>query len=117
MKMTEPKNQKSSQPTTKKVELKEKFVNNVRLQYKVIEYDRLAGNMTYEYMANNNTYKVYVKYNDDRGKFHALVEFEDKRQSLSFFEKADTALQNLELWIALLNGGVQETKKNKMVGD
>lgn len=110
-------NQKSSQPNNKKVEWNTKFVNNVKLEYAVIEYDRIAGNMMYKYKANNNEYDVYVRYNDDRGKFHALVAFEGKRQSLSFFEKAETALSNLELWIALLNGGIQEDNKQKKVGD
>jgi hypothetical protein len=110
--MTEPK--KSLSP---KIKWNEKFVNNVRMIYREIEIDRIKGIMVYEYKANNNIYKLSIKYNEDRGKFHALIDWEDKRQSLSFFEKAETALKNLELWIALLNGGVQESKKVNMVGD
>lgn len=109
--------EKSSQPKTKKTPVyNEKWVNNVRMEYRTIKKDLEIGYSEYEYIANNNTYKLITKFNDDRGKHQALVLFEGKKQSLSFFSTPKNALENLELYIALLNGGVQESK-NKMVGD
>lgn len=110
-------NKKLSPPSTKKnVKYNEKWVNNVRIQYRTIEEDRMKGVQKIQAIANKNNYILNILFNEDRGKFQALVDFEGRRQSLSFFSTAKNALENLELYISLLNGGVQENN-SKMVGD
>lgn len=99
-----------------KIKYNEKWVNNVRMEYRSIKEDKLNGVMEYEYIVNNNRYLLEIKFNEDRGRFQALVNFEERRQSLSFFATAKNAIENLELYLVLLNGGVQNSKK-KMVGD
>lgn len=111
-----PEEKRSSLPTTKKPKYNEKWINNVRMEYTLLKKNVEEGYSKYEYIVNNNTYKLITKFNEDRGKFQALVEYEDRKQSLSFFGTAKNALENLELYIALLNGGIRE-QKNNMVGD
>ena len=108
--------EKKPKLSPQKTKFFEKWVQNVRMEYRPIIEDKLNGIMKYEYIANNNTYLLEVKFNEDRGKFQALVGYEERRQSLSFFSTAKHALENMELYLSLLNGGIQGESK-KMVGD
>lgn len=59
-------------------------------------------------------YDCEIKFNHDRHQFQALIRYEGKTNSLSFFPIPKNAKDNIYMWIGAVNG---QLRSNEGVGD
>lgn len=105
-------------PEKKSSSIENKFIQGIKLEIKNIETDKTKGIVINQYEANGNEYIGEVEFNDDRSKYHAIIKHNGRTISLSFFQTIKQAINNIELWIVIANGGGQNIpNQNIGVGD
>ena len=91
--------------TEKKI-LKPEIIHYNGLMYEITHDTKLMEKEIFNISTCGKQYTCYILFNEDRGKFQAKIEENQRVHSLSFFDKKEQARENIFLWISFSNGQI-----------
>jgi len=78
--------------------------HNVEMEKEIITNIASDESEHYKLYSNNKEFEVKINWDNSRNKWHAIIYFEGKTRSLSFFERKIDAKHNINLWILIALG-------------